>query len=136
MPTNTTLLAADARNRGIRSFLTGLAIDIAVGVTLVLVAAVSTATGWGDLQWAILGFSLAKSVVQAGGAFVLRRFLDPSRLPTPLPPDEPGEPSDDATPSVPAPRDGGEVNIDLTTVVALVLLTLILLALLGVLPTK
>lgn len=136
MPTNTTLLAADARNRGIRSFLTGLAIDVGVGVTLVLVTYVAAATSWGTIQWVVLSFSIAKSVVQAGGAFVLRRFLDPSRLPTPLPPDEPGEPSDDATPAVPAPRDGGEVNIDLTTVVALVLLTLILLALLGVLPTK
>lgn len=99
MTTNATLLRADATNRGVRSFLTGLAIDVAVGVALVLGTFVVTADSWGTVQWAVLSFSLAKSVVQAVCAYVLRRFLDPSGIPTPLPPEpvaEPANPVDDA----------------------------------------
>lgn len=85
-------LTTDARNRSLRTFLTGLGIDVLVGVVLVLVTTFGTANAWGDLEWTILSFSLGKSVVQAGGAFILRRFLDASRVPTPLPPADPGEP--------------------------------------------
>lgn len=91
---NIEYLKVDATNRGWRTFLQGLAIDVAVGVALVLVTVFNGADGWGDIQWAILGFSLAKSVVQAVAAFVMRRFLDESSVPTPLPPNPPGEPSD------------------------------------------
>lgn len=79
-------LSQDAGNRALRSFLTGLAIDVAVGVALVLGAYFAKANAWGDLEWAILSFSVAKSFVQSACAFVLRRFLDPSSFPTPLPP--------------------------------------------------
>lgn len=82
----TNLLTKDAGNRALRSFLTGLAIDLLVGVTLVLVTYFADKNSWGTIEWSILGFSLFKSVVQAGGAFVLRQFLDPSKFPTPLPP--------------------------------------------------
>jgi hypothetical protein len=87
-------LTADAKNRGVRTLLTGLAIDVAVGVALVLAAYFASANSWGDLEWAILAFSLAKSVVQAVCSFILRKFLDPSKFPTPLPPADPGEPAD------------------------------------------
>lgn len=95
MATNKALLKADAKNRSLRSLLAGLAIDVGVGVALAIGTAVSGADEWGDLQWKILGFSVAKSAVQAGVAFVMRRFLDASSIvPTPLPPNPPGEPSE------------------------------------------
>ena len=78
-------LTEDASNRALRTFLTGLAIDIAVGIALVLTTVFATANGWGDLETAVLTFSIAKSVVQSICSFVLRRFLDGS-VPTPLPP--------------------------------------------------
>lgn len=87
-----TILVNDARNRALRSFLVGLSIDVAVGIVLVLLVTFKTANGWGDIEWTILSFSVAKSFVQSAGSYILRRFLDPSDLPTPLPPADPGEP--------------------------------------------
>lgn len=83
------LLQADASNRGWRTFVTGLAIDVTVGVALVLVTLVGPWSNWGDVQWAILSFSIFKSVLQAVCAYVLRRFLEGSggKVPmVPLPP--------------------------------------------------
>lgn len=99
MPTNLAYLTADATNRSVRTFLTGLAIDVAVGVALVLGTYFVNKNTWGDVEWLLLSFSLFKSFVQAAAAFILRRFLDASRFPTPLPPTESGEPSDDTPPS-------------------------------------
>lgn len=98
MPTNLDYLKADAKNRSVRTFLTGLSIDVAVGIALVLGTYFANKNTWGDVEWLLLSFSLFKSFVQAAAAFVLRRFLDQSRLPTPLPPTDPGEPSDGTLP--------------------------------------
>ena len=92
----TARLANDARNRSKRTFLTGLAIDVSVGIALVLGTYFASADSWGSIQWIVLSFSIAKSAVQATCAFVLRRFLDPSGFPTPLPPSDPGEPDAEA----------------------------------------
>lgn len=81
-----TPLVADAQNRAWRTLLQGLAIDVAVGVALAVTAFLATANDWGDMEWALLGFSVAKSAAQAIAAYVMRRWLDPSRFPTPLPP--------------------------------------------------
>ena len=88
-------LRRDARNRALRSFLQGLAIDLAVAIALVLSAAFGDANGWSDFEWQLLGFTAAKTVVQTGTAYLMRRFLDSSRVRTPLPPAEAGEPDDD-----------------------------------------
>lgn len=87
-----TALTNDARNRALRTFLTGLGVDVLVGIVLVLLVTFKSANGWGDIEWTILSFSVAKSFIQSAGAYILRRFLDPSGIPTPLPPANPGEP--------------------------------------------
>ena len=87
-------LTADARNRALRTLLVNLTTDVAVALALVLVAAFSRANGFGDLEWALLGFTLAKTAVVTAGSFVLRRFVDASGIPTPLPPTDPGPPAD------------------------------------------
>lgn len=79
------MLNRDARNRALRTFMTGLGVDVTVAVALVLLTFVGPLGGWGEVQWSLLSFSLAKSVTQAGASFVLRRWLD-GRIPTPLPP--------------------------------------------------
>lgn len=89
------LLNTDAKNRALRTFLVGIATDVAVAVALVLVNTFAKANGWGDFDWSILGFSLAKTGVTTAGSYVLRRFLDTSSLPTPLPPSPVPEPNDD-----------------------------------------
>lgn len=86
-------LTADAKNRAWRSLLIGLTIDMGLALVLGLVAAFDQATGWGDLQWGLIGFAVAKSAVQALGSFFLRRVVDPSSIPSPLPPADPGPPA-------------------------------------------
>lgn len=94
-----TALHEDASNRALRTFLTGLVIDVSVGLALALTSMFATANGWTDFQWAILTFSLAKTVVQSAGSYFLRRFLDPSGFPTPLPPTpQPAPATDDPAP--------------------------------------
>lgn len=87
---NSARLAADARNRALRSFLQGLAIDLAVAVAALALTLTSSTDAWQG--WAAVGISLVRTVVQAAASYVMRRFVDPSRVPTPLPPDPPGQP--------------------------------------------
>jgi hypothetical protein len=81
-----TPLSIDAGNRALRSFIVGLAIDVGVAITLVLVNVFGAAGGWDELDWKIIGFSVAKTVVASAGSYILRRFVDASGIPTPLPP--------------------------------------------------
>lgn len=82
-------LRRDARNRALRVFLAGLAIDLAVAVSLVVLEVTKAA----ELpEWRVIAASLFRTLAQTAAAYVLRRFVDPSRVPTPLPPDPPGEP--------------------------------------------
>lgn len=100
MTVQETALAVDAKNRALRTFLVGLATDVLVALTLVIVTALSSATGWGDVEWKVLGFTLAKTLVTTAGSYVLRRFVDPSGIPTPLPPTPVPPPAD------PSPNEG------------------------------
>lgn len=79
-------LSTDARNRSFRTFLNGLTVDVGVALALVLLTATSGANSWSDLEWSLLGFTLAKTGVMTAGSYVLRRYLDASPFPTPLPP--------------------------------------------------
>jgi hypothetical protein len=87
------LLATDARNRALRTFLQGLAIDVLVAAAGVIYAATQ---GSGPVVWTIVAASLPRTIVQSAASYVMRRFLDKSKIPTPLPPDPPGEPDKDA----------------------------------------
>lgn len=93
---STSALAADARNRALRTFLQGLVADVAAAVVLLVLPVFTSAQGWQDLDWRILGFLLAKTVVVTGLSYLMRTVLDRSAIPTPLPPSDPGEPDDDA----------------------------------------
>lgn len=87
------LIEADARNRAVRTFFQGLGIDILVAVAISLAAVFATAGGWGDLQWALITFSFAKSIGQAVAAYIMRRFLDKTKAvpDSVVPPAESGE---------------------------------------------
>jgi hypothetical protein len=86
-------MRADARNRALRTFLQGLAVDVAVAVCVVLITVFATASSWGELQWVAIGFTLGKTVLMTVAAYVMRRFVDrPGGIA--LPPDPPGTPAD------------------------------------------
>lgn len=67
-----------ARKRGWQTLAQSLGIDVAVGVALAVATLVGPWESWGDVQWAILGFAVAKSIVQAVVAWTIRRFRDNS----------------------------------------------------------
>lgn len=87
----TNLVAADAHNRAVRTFFQGLGIDVLVAIAVTISALFLSADGWGALEWVTISFSFFKSIMQAFAAYVMRRFLDKSSLPTPTPPPLSGE---------------------------------------------
>lgn len=87
-------LANDARNRALRTFLQGFAFSVAAAVVVSLMAAVTTSTTWSEFGVALIGFSFFQSIAVAALSWVMRAVLDPSGVPTPLPPADPGEPDD------------------------------------------
>lgn len=95
MTVNNDALARDAKNRSIRTILQNLAFDILLAVTMLLLPIFTTANGWGDFEWKVMAFSVFRTVTLTIFAYVNRRLLDPSPIPTVLPPDPPGEPDAD-----------------------------------------
>ncbi len=88
-------LAADARNRALRTFLQGLAFTIAAAVVVSLLSAVTSAASWGEFGGVLVGFAFFQSIAVSALSWVMRAVLDPaSSIPTPLPPANPGEPDD------------------------------------------
>ena len=92
--TNTEVLSADARNRALRTFLQNIGIDVLVAVVAILIPFFQDANSFGELEWKIILFSLAKTIALTVFAFIMRRFLDRSAFPTPLPPVTAGTPND------------------------------------------
>lgn len=88
-------LNKDARNRAWRTIIQGLAIDVGVAVALVVYDGVQSESP----DYRLLGLSVVRTGLQASASFVMRRFVDASRVPTPLPPNPPGEPDDDNGPN-------------------------------------
>jgi hypothetical protein len=89
-------LTADAKNRALRTFLQGLAIDLAVAVAALILANVDSITDRDGLV--LFGIALGKTVVTTAASYVMRRYVDKSSLPTPLPPAPVPEPNEDARP--------------------------------------
>ena len=93
MPGRHASLAQDATNRAVRSFVQGLAIDLAVAVAALVLANADSIT---DRQGLVLfSIALAKTCAQTVASFVMRRFADASPVPTPLPPAPVPAPNDD-----------------------------------------
>lgn len=113
-----TLRTADAKNRAWRTFAQGLGIDVAVGVALILGTYFMDKEAWGEVQWAILGFSVFKSVVQAVAAYVMRTFVD-RKTSAFLPPAVPGPP---VNPDLPGEDGAGELNLVVRVLVILVVI--------------
>lgn len=91
-PSNNTALAADARNRALRTALVGFALDAATAVVLAVYEWVNTSGN--DVDWRLLPALLLKTVLASAGSYLLRRNIDPSaHLNAILPPSEPGEPA-------------------------------------------
>ena len=96
--TNNDLLKADARNRTLRTFVQGLAIDVGVALAIILYNVFDNSNSWSAMDWAAIGFSLARTFVQSAAAYVMRAFLDRSSVPTPLPPAPVAVPADPVDP--------------------------------------
>jgi hypothetical protein len=80
-----TKLVQDAQNRAWRAFVQGLGIDLLTAVAIVVAQVVAQPLeAWQG--WLAVGVSLARSVAGAAASYVMRRFLDRSKIPTPLPP--------------------------------------------------
>ena len=91
-----TILAADARNRALRTFLQGLGIDVAVAVATVLYTWLNSDADLSSREaWVGVGILLGKTALTTAASYVMRRFLDSSSVPTPLPPAPVPEPNTD-----------------------------------------
>lgn len=78
------LLEAQARRNALRTFVQGLAIDVAVAAAILVAQLVSSPLEeWQG--WTAVGIALARTVLGAAASYVMRRFVDGSRIPTPLP---------------------------------------------------
>jgi hypothetical protein len=96
----TTLRTNDARNRALRSFVQGVAIDIATALAALLLVWLPDADLSSRDAWIVLATGAARTVLQSIASYVMRAKLDASSLPTPLPPSDPGEPDDDVQPLI------------------------------------
>lgn len=88
------LLVNDAKNRALRTLIQQLGIDVLLAVVLVLAPLLSDANSFGDFEWQAIAFLVTKTVLATLFAWVMRRYLDGSAFPTPLPPEYPGEPNE------------------------------------------
>lgn len=88
-------LTKDAVNRAARTLWQNVGVDIAVAIVTLLLPLVTNAETWNDLDWQWIGFSVTKTVILVLFAFVMRRFLDTSKVPTPLPPEPVPAPNED-----------------------------------------
>lgn len=91
-------LNKDAVNRALRTLYQNVGIDVLVAVVALLLPIVTSARGFDDFQWSLIVFSICKTALLTVFAYVMRRYLDRSPLPTPEPPVYPGEPSDKEVP--------------------------------------
>lgn len=81
-------LAADAKNRTLRTVIQGGA----AVVTIALIGAVLDWLASGELTYRTLGVSAGTAALTALYSYLHRTVLDPSPIPSALPPSDPGEP--------------------------------------------
>lgn len=73
LPTN-----ADARNRAWRTFLQGLALDVAAAVVMAVAPSLFGADfAWTRDYWTALGLLAAKTLLQAGVSYWMRHVVPP-----------------------------------------------------------
>lgn len=75
MPTTAT--QADAANRGYRTFLQGVAIDVAVAIAVALLAWLPDADLSSREAWIVLGTAVGKTVLTAVASYVMRLKVTP-----------------------------------------------------------
>lgn len=79
----TPALTEDAKNRALRTGLQALAMEVLIQV----LPALYDLAGNEDIHWDLqVVESLVRVAVMAALSFLMRRFVDPSRIPSPLPP--------------------------------------------------
>lgn len=87
-----TFTKRDALNRAQRVFLQGIGFDVLAAVVLYLFPIFQNAQKWSDFDWRVMIFFVVKTVVVTIFAYLMRTVLDRSKIPTPLPPVNPGVP--------------------------------------------
>jgi hypothetical protein len=70
----------DAQQRAARTLVQGLLFDVLAALILVVFTAVSKANAWGDLEWTVLAFSVAKTTVVSALSYLMRTVFA-SRFP-------------------------------------------------------
>lgn len=78
MTTRTKALHRDGANRGLRTFLQGLAIAVGTAVVPILHAAITGEGGIGAVDWTVTGTAAATAAGAAVLAYLWRVVLDPS----------------------------------------------------------
>ena len=74
-----TAVQADAKQRAKRTFIQGIALDVAVAVAVALLAWLPDADLTSKQAWIILGTSLAKTVLTAVASYVMRLKVRPDQ---------------------------------------------------------
>lgn len=68
----------DAAERAWRTWMQGLAVDVAAGVGVALVAGVAGGIEWTHAYWIALALAVGKSSVTAALAYFARKFVPPT----------------------------------------------------------
>ena len=69
-----TTAAVDAGNRAVRTFLQGLAIDVLAAAVLFLLPVLADANSLADVDFTVLGFMLAKTLLVTVLSYLARYF--------------------------------------------------------------
>lgn len=75
----TPAVQADAKQRAKRTFIQGIALDVAVAIAVALLAWLPDADLTSKQAWIILGTSLAKTVLTAVASYVMRLKVRPDQ---------------------------------------------------------
>ena len=71
-------VAADARQRAVRTFVQGLLVAVVLAVLAVLVQTIGQARSWGEVDWPMIGLLAVQAVLAAVASYVARYLTPPS----------------------------------------------------------